>query len=510
MSLKEYRSKRQFRKTTEPKGAVAKARPKRVFVVHEHHASVMHFDLRLEIDGVLKSWSVPKGPSLDPDIKRLAVEVEDHPLEYASFNGTIPEGQYGAGRSLIWDEGLVNFEDPNPKEAWEDGRLSFELNGTILRGAFALVRTNVEARKPQWLLLKKKDEFAEKKWRLTLLEGDRRFKEGRQPKAMPSAHSSSPKSKTHSSSGSTGNAMQVDAFLKQPRLEGNTTLRIGAKLLALSHLDKVYWPRDGITKGDLIRYCLILGETMIPYLKGRPAILRRFPNGISKPGFVQHSLSPSESKVETITLENERGRSLNYAVYTDVASLVYLANLGAIEQHAWLSRIDRLDRPDYVVFDLDLKKPPFANVLEVAVLMREALESRGLKTFVKTSGSSGLHVFVPIRRAFSFERVGNWAKEVSEEVASRNPKVATTERRLAARKSGQVYIDYQQNARGKSIAMPYSVRPRDGATVSTPVTWDEVATGFEIRDFTIETVPPRVSRVGDLWEGLLNVKQSLV
>lgn len=175
MSLKEYWKKRDFRETEEPKGLTGKRHKATIFVIHEHHASVMHFDLRLEIDGVLKSWSVPKGPSLDPKVKRLAVEVEDHPLAYARFDGTIPEGQYGAGRSLIWDKGLVTFEAANSLAAWESGKFSFTLMGKKLRGEFALFRVGPDKAKPTWLLVKKEDEFAESGWQLELVEPDARF-----------------------------------------------------------------------------------------------------------------------------------------------------------------------------------------------------------------------------------------------------------------------------------------------------------------------------------------------
>ena len=173
--LKTYRQKRDFRQTTEPKGRRAAGRDQTVFVIHEHHASILHFDLWLAIDGVLKSWSVPKGPTLDPAVKRLAVEVEDHPLAYADFDGTIPEGQYGAGRSVIWDEGWVEIHAPNPLRAWEAGRLSFTLAGKKLRGAFALVRMQRRKGKPPWLLMKKNDADARRDWRLELVEPDTRF-----------------------------------------------------------------------------------------------------------------------------------------------------------------------------------------------------------------------------------------------------------------------------------------------------------------------------------------------
>src|SRR5262249_5211153 len=202
-------------------------------------------------------------------------------------------------------------------------------------------------------------------------------------------------------------------------------------------------------------------------------------------------------------------RELNYAVYTDLASLIYLVNLGTIGQHPWLSRADNLDRPDYVVFDLDPKQAPFANVLKVARSMKEVLDELELTGFVKSSGSTGMHVFIPIKRRYSFEQTMEWSEKLAKEVASRNPKIATIERRIHEREKTQVYVDWQQNARGKSIAAPYSARPKPKATVSAPVTWEEVHEGFKMTDFTIETMPARIKDVGDLWENLLRTRQIL-
>jgi bifunctional non-homologous end joining protein LigD len=518
VSLEKYWKKRDFRQTKEPKGKVAKKRGKTVFVIHEHHASVMHFDLRLEIGGVLKSWSVPKGPTLDPGVKRLAIEVEDHPLDYANFDGTIPEGQYGAGRSLIWDEGRVTFDEADPLRAWESGSFSFALEGKKLQGEFALVRMKGRKGKPPWLLLKKDDAFAKEGWQLELEEPDKRFK--------PDAAGQKPsKTRQRSRSALAGRAkkagkrqvtetedlekISVTEFLNRDRLPRDIDLKAGKYTVGLSSMDKLYWPKEKITKGDLIRYYLQIGETIMPYLKGRPAVLKRYPNGIDEDSFFQHDVTSAPPYLKTEPLENERGRKLNYAVYTDLASLIYLVNLGAISQHPWLSRVDNLDRPDYVVFDLDPKGAPFGNVLKLARLMKAALDDLELTGFVKTSGSSGIHVFIPIRRSYSFEQVMDWAEKLSKDIASRNPKIVTTARRLAEREKSQIYLDWQQNARGKTIAAPYTVRPRSKATVSAPVTWEEVEAGFKLTDFTIETMPGRIEEIGDLWKDLLRTRQTL-
>lgn len=518
VSLKQYQQKRNFQRTTEPRGKVAGERGKRVFVIHEHHASVMHFDLRLEIGGVLKSWSVPKGPSLDPSVKRLAVEVEDHPIEYANFDGTIPEGQYGAGRSLIWDEGKVEVHEPDPLHAWEEGHLSFTLSGKKLKGDFALVRMRRGKGKPQWLLMKKNDEYAESDWRLTLVEPDERFNPETNGKRGTKARRSSKSSATSEAKESkrrkvsepeVSETISAAAFLKREKLEGDLGLKIGKHVVEVTNLDKVYWPKEKITKGEMIRYYLRIGKTIMPYLKDRPAILKRYPNGIEGEAFYQHDVTSAPSFIKTAPLENEKGRTVNYIIFTDLASLIYTVNLGAISQHPWLSRAGDLDQPDFVVFDLDPKGAPFNSVLKVAQLMKRSLDELKLKSFVKTSGSSGIHVFIPIKRGYTFEEAMDWAELLAKDVASRNPKIATIERRLSEREKSQVYLDWQQNARGKSIAAPYTVRPKPKATVSAPVSWDEVEAGFKLADFTIETMPERIQEAGDLWKDLLRTRQSL-
>lgn len=516
VSLKTYWRKRDFKKTKEPKGQVVTGRGQTVFVIHEHHASILHFDLRLEIGGVLKSWSVPKGPTLDPAIKRLAVEVEDHPLAYASFNGTIAEGQYGAGRSLIWDEGRLAVNEPDPLAALEEGRLSFTLAGKKLRGDFALVRMRRGKGKPQWLLMKKNDEHAEPGWQLELVEPDERFKPdangGRSRRAAiktapPRAAKKSARRKV--TEPEIYEMISAAAFLKRERLEGAIGLKVGRHTVALTSLDKLYWPKEKISKGELLRYYLRIGKTIMPYLKDRPAILKRYPNGIKDEGFFQHDVTSAPEYIKTERLANEQGRQLNYAIYTDLASLLYLVNLGAIGQHPWLSRVDNLDRPDYVVFDLDPKGAPFGNVLKVARLTKKVLDELNVTGFVKTSGSSGIHVFVPIKRSYSFEAAMDWAELVAQEIVARNPKIATVERRLAEREKAQIYVDWQQNARGKSIAAPYTARPRPKATVSAPVSWEEVEAGFKLTDFTIETMDERMESVGDLWGDLMRTRQAL-
>ena len=303
--------------------------------------------------------------------------------------------------------------------------------------------------------------------------------------------------------------LSVATFLKQPTLAGSRKLRIGRAVVEVTSLDRVYWPDDGYTKGDLLRYYVAVGKTMLPYLKDRPTILKRYPNGVGAQMFFQHNVENAPDLLKTIELESETGRAINYAVYSDLAALIYLVNIGTIEQHPWHSRVGDLDHPDYVVFDLDPHGAPFANVRQVALVMRDVLNELKLAGYAKTSGSAGIHIYVPVRRRYSYEEVMRFAGRVSARVAERAAKIATVERRLAERKKDQVYVDWQQNARGKAAAAVYTVRAKPGASVSTPVTWQEIARGFEIRDFTIKTVPPRLAKKGDLWQEMLKDRQTL-
>lgn len=303
--------------------------------------------------------------------------------------------------------------------------------------------------------------------------------------------------------------ISTPAFLRQAAFAGNLKLRAGRTVVDITSLDRLYWPDEGYTKGDLLRYYVAVGKTIMPYLKDRPTILKRYPNGAGAPMFFQHNIENAPGLLKTIELESEAGRAINYAVYSDLASLIYLVNIGTIEQHPWHSRIGDLDHPDYMVFDLDPHGAPFANVRQVALVLGEVLKALRLTGYPKTSGSAGIHIYVPVRRRYAYEEVARFAEQVSARVAERAPGIATVERRLAGRKKGQVYVDWQQNARGKAAAAVYTARAKAGASVSTPVTWQEIARGFEIGDFTIKTVPPRLAKKGDLWKDFFKDRQRL-
>jgi bifunctional non-homologous end joining protein LigD len=225
--------------------------------------------------------------------------------------------------------------------------------------------------------------------------------------------------------------------------------------------------------------------------------------------FFQQDLESAPPFIKSVHLTNQEGRELNYAVFTTVGSLLHFVNLGTIEQHPWHSTIKHLDKPDYLVLDLDPKEAPWKNVLAVALVCREVLDELGLPAFPKTSGSSGIHIYLPLKPKYDYGKIAGVAMALANEVAQRVPKIATTQRSLAKRQKQQVYVDAMQNARGKTIAAPYSARARANATVSMPLTWGEVEKGVKISDFTIKNVPSLVSKNHEAWENFFEHRFTL-
>ena len=295
--------------------------------------------------------------------------------------------------------------------------------------------------------------------------------------------------------------------LKSPK--GNLILEIDGEPVSLTHLDRVYWPDEKITKFDLLCYYLRLEPHILPFLKDRPAILQRYPRGINAPMFFQQDLESAPPFIKTVQLTNQEGRELNYAVYTTVGSLLHFVNLGTIEQHPWHSTVKHLDRPDYLMLDLDPKEAPWKNVLEVALVCREVFDEVGLSAFPKTSGSSGIHVYLPLKPKHDYRKIAAVAEALASEVAQRAPKIATIQRSLAKRQKQQVYVDAMQNARGKSIAAAYTARAKPGATVSMPLTWKQVEKGVKISDFTTQNVPGLIKKNKDAWAKFFDSRQEL-
>jgi bifunctional non-homologous end joining protein LigD len=282
-------------------------------------------------------------------------------------------------------------------------------------------------------------------------------------------------------------------------------VRAGARVVQLTNLQKPFWPKLGITKGDLLRYYAAVAPVLLPHLRDRAMVMKRYPNGAgAKFFFMKRAPSPRPEWIETCAIEHGSGSIIDFPMVQDVASLLWVVNLGCIDLNQWYARCDDVNRPDYLHFDLDpVPGATFARVRETALLVREALETLGMQVLAKTTGSRGIHLYVPIVRGPLQKAVWTFAKEFARVMESRAPKLVTAEYRIAHRPRGRVLVDYNQNAWGRTLASVYSVRPSPRAAVSTPVTWKEIERGIEIDDFRIDNVPARVKKVGELWKPLL-------
>ncbi len=823
MSLEEYSKKRDFRRTPEPKPEKVSKSPSHGgrFFIHRHNATRLHYDFRLEIDGTLKSWAVPKGPSLDPSVKHLAAMVEDHPLDYGDFEGNIPKGNYGAGSVMLWDRGTFELIGEEPGAAQiARGDLKFHLHGEKLNGTWAIVHMKNRGKGNEWLIIKKKDDAAQAPWNIEDLAWS--VKTGRTqeeiaadlPAHKKKAHAVSaakisgaveapmpgffapmgaalaerlPKGKDwifevkwdgvrgllHISHGALtiytrnnnrcenqypelqviphyidaqeaildGEIVALDQQgvshfeLIQPRIHlkdansiaklaqknpvhlyvfdllylngfdlrrvpliermrllqkivktfrllrisehfdggeellevarqtglegliakaghsiyesrrspnwlkikltseqefviagytpgerdyfgslalgfyyegklhyaGNVgtgfnarnlaelwslleplkttknpftkanksdkiptgTLWVKPKLVAqikfanwtedrklrapvflglrddkapaevireeappqgflpadkkevtteidghslkFTNLDKVYYPEEGYTKRDLLNYYDSVASLLLPHLKDRPLSLKRYPNGIHEQFFFQKNTPagyPSWLRTETIG-------DIRYLLADNRASLLYLTNLGCIDQNPWMSRVGSLASPDYILIDLDPQQCPYDKIVEAALLVKAKLDAIGLQGYPKTTGGDGMHIYIPIEPDYSYEQARIFAEVIARMLASQRPDLFTTPRAVEKREKNRVYFDYLQIGESKTISAPYVARAYPGAPVSTPLAWAEVKPGLHPSQFNIGNAPERFARTGDLFEGVLTKPQGI-
>jgi bifunctional non-homologous end joining protein LigD len=288
----------------------------------------------------------------------------------------------------------------------------------------------------------------------------------------------------------------------------NAIVKLGAQQVQLTNLDKVFWPELGYTKRDLLQYYADISPALLPHIKDRAMVMKRYPNGISgKWFFMKRTPSPKPDWLEICDIEHESSNVIPFPMIQDLASLLWVINLGCIDLNPWYARCDDVDRPDYLHFDLDpVEGATFEGVRQTAIIVREALASLGMNPLAKTSGSKGIHVYVPIVRGPVQKDVWRFAKAFAQQLERGFPQLVTAEYRVARRPKGRILVDYNQNAWGQTLASVYSVRPNPRAAVSTPVTWAEVESGFEIDDFRIDNVPERVLKEGDLWKPLVATK----
>ena len=847
MKLSEYNKKRDFKKTAEPKGKVKKSGKALHFVVQKHDASRLHYDFRLEIDGVLVSWAVPKGPSADTSVKHLAMHVEDHPLDYIDFEGNIPKGQYGGGTVMVWDtgtylaEGSDNVEESEKivRKMHKEGNIKIVMNGKKLKGSYHLV--HMKGKENAWLLMKGKDKYADNKefdqhsiltgrtldeiendkrsdvwtsskkkvqtkpaddilneteipekqtsgfttadveaakklknfpseWRPQLatltdeafdnedwvfenkydgyrtliqiskgkvalvsrngISFNAKYKElvksfgifkddlildgeivvedengnskfqwlqyyqdnpnrgklkcyvfdilyfngfdltrlellqrkkilealipetddiiyskhtvGKGIKALKEAEKNNregliakkaasrylinkrsndwlkikvskeqemviggytnpqgsrigfgslllgyyegdkfiysgkvgtgfdetmlkgmyaklkklerktspfdtkPKEKNahwikpelvaqikYSEWTETGSlrhpvfrALRNDKDPKDVKKEtastltpekgtkkstkvkteeSNTNKGFDTKKVEITNPDKIFWPKEKITKGDVINYYNEMAAYVLPYVIDRPQSMRRTPDGITKEGFFQKNVAgmvPDWIKTRRIKSKST-GETIEYLLCQDKDTLIYMANWGCIEINPWSSRVGSINNPDYIIFDLDPNEATTKDLVTTAKKVKEILDNLGIKGYLKTSGGKGLHVFIPIKPDYTYDQTRDFSHIISQAVNTALPKITSLERSPAKRK-GKVYLDFLQNGKGKTMACAYSLRPRDGATASTPLEWDELTDKFDIKDYNIKTLPERVKEKGDLWKDFFN------
>jgi bifunctional non-homologous end joining protein LigD len=523
--LRTYRHKRDFARTREPEGAARDvASPQRTdaprFVVQRHRARRLHYDLRFEIDGVLVSWAVPKGPSLDPAAKRLAVRTEDHPLEYFDFEGVIPAGEYGGGDVIVWDWGtweLHGAEDAAAAVA--AGELHAEMHGEKLTGRLVLVRRGRGdgGGKDQWLLFHKRDEHAVDGWDAE--DHPRSVRSGRtndevaaDPDALWDSHAPAASAEVRlRPAGPTDDELaDLDA------LGQKGTWHVGDQEVRLTNLDKVIAPgRDGeppLTKRDLVRYHATVAPLMLPHLVDRPVNLHRYPDGVEAGGF-WHKSVPDHAPAWLQRFSHQdanRDRPRDYLVIDSVAALAWTANYGAVELHPWTSRIADVERPTYVLFDLDPgESTSWEDLLALARLHRTAFDHLGVAAFPKVTGRRGIQIWVPIVSEYSFEETGEWAEAVSRSVGSVVPDLVSW-RWQRSERGGLARLDYTQNAINKTLVVPYGTRPAAGLPVSAPIRWDELDDPQLRPDrWTVRTILGRVEEVGDLFSAAPRSAQRL-
>jgi bifunctional non-homologous end joining protein LigD len=287
--------------------------------------------------------------------------------------------------------------------------------------------------------------------------------------------------------------------------EGDLQITVGGRKVRLTNLGKPFWPAEGITKRGLLQYYADVSPWLLPHLRGRAMVMKRYPNGAGgKCFFMKRVPDPHPDWLETCAIEHTSGSVIDFPVVNDLASLLWVVNLGCIDLNQWYARCDDVDRPDYLHFDLDpVPNATFDKVLDAALVVRDALEALGMSPLVKTTGSSGVHLYVPIVRGPTQKQVWSFAKAFANAIAPKHPKLLTAVYRIADRPKGRVLVDYNQNAWGRTLASIYSPRPKPRATVSTPLTWKEVERGVAMTDFRLDNVPARLRKLGDLWKPLL-------
>ncbi len=512
--LARYDSMRDFDDSPEPPGELAgSADGRHRFLVQRHRATRLHFDLRFEVDGALVSWAVPKGPSLDPQRKSLAMKVEDHPYAYGWFEGIIPSG-YGKGDVVLWDDGWWDHDPEYPDqvdaaEAIAAGEFKFVLIGRKLRGRYVIVKTSRPTGKSrssgeEWLLIHKKDQYAIAGWN---------------PEDYPQSVLSN-RTNEDVAEGRPGRwkAATTDelAELAQIKTKGDWT--VDGISQQITNLDKALIPgRNGeppITKRELIAYYATVAPWMTTTLAGRPINLNRFPDGIegAKGGFFHKSV-PAHAPAWVRRWPNPnagKGETREYLMLDGAPSLVWAANFAGFEIHPWTSTCASPDEPSYALVDIDPgENTAWDDTLLLARLFRVAMDKLGLVARPKVSGQRGIQIWIPVKAGYSFRQTSNFVEALSKTVGGVVPELVSWKWSKSARR-GLARLDYTQNQVNKTLVAPYSVRPRPGAPVSVPMEWDELDDPDLRPDrWTIRDVLHRLDAIGNSFDALVGVQQTL-
>lgn len=466
--LKKYKEKRDFKKTKEPVGKQEKSKKKLRFVVQHHMARREHFDFRIEWQGTMISFAVPKGPSYNPKDKRLAVHVEDHPLSYRNFEGVIPKGQYGGGTVMVWDEG---FWEPlgNPSKDLKNGSLKFILYGKRLKGKWTLVFFKEE----NWLLIKEKDNVSgyEK-----ITEYQTSCKTGRTMQEIERGETPKPINSK-----------------KENRVEG----------VQISSPTKVIYSRPKITKLDIVTYYQKIAKRMLPFLKDRILSTIRCPNGSEGPCFFKKHLETKSEGIGKKIIPNEKGKKEDYYYIKDVNGLISEVQMNSYEFHVWGSKVNHLKNPDVLVFDLDPdENMSLKKVREGVIELKSILDELQITSFLKTSGGKGYHVVVPTKKLKTWNKAREFAKNIAKLMEAKWPLKYTSNVRKEARK-GKIFIDWIRNTKSATSVAPYSIRIRKKARVSMPIRWSELEK-IKPDEITMEEAIKRMKRK-DPWTGFYEV-----
>lgn len=450
-SLKKYQEKRDFSKTKEPKGKVHTTKPKKLkFVIQHHIARKDHYDLRLEYQGVYISFAVPKGLSFHPEEKRLAIHVEDHPLSYGNFEGTIPKGEYGAGTVMLFDRGYWKpYKDS--KIDFKKGPVKFTLEGERMKGSWALIHF----KKDNWLLIKEKDEYVNK-------NNINRYK----------------------TSIKTGRTMEEITNNEKKQIE-------------ITNPDKIIFKKEKVTKQDIVDYYKRISKRIMPFLENRLISTVRAPNGIEKETFYMKHLNREDPNIGKKKIKDKNGDSSYYYYLKNEEGLLSEAQMNSYEYHIWGSKQNNIKKPDILVFDLDPDENlPIERVREATKEIKKILDNLHLKSYLKTSGGKGYHIYVPLQIP-SWSKCEKIAKEITDIMVLNEPEKYTTNIRKAKRKN-KILIDYYRNKEGATSVAPYSLRLKKKPTISCPIYWKELDT-IKPDDITIKNINTRLKKK-DPWK----------